>query len=198
MATDKVVVSRMALAHIGARSNIESLDELGAEPKAAKLWFDQARKQVLEAFDWSFARKRLTLATHGDAPPTGEWAYRYQYPADAIMIRRIVNPVLSLGDAPPFEIETSVNGTLSIVTNVNGACAVYTFDQQQLDLYSPLAILALSYALAHLMSNNLSTRQELAKQQRLNFLRTVQAARASDGNQHMPKPIRDAEWIRAR
>ena len=62
----QVLIANMALSNIGTKSEIASLDENSVEAKQCKLWYDLSRKQALEAFDWGFARKRLTLALHAD------------------------------------------------------------------------------------------------------------------------------------
>lgn len=62
MAISNVTISNMALSHIGADSTIESMAESSAEAAQCNLWYDYSRLQVLEAYDWGFARKRLDLA----------------------------------------------------------------------------------------------------------------------------------------
>ncbi len=209
-----VQVGRMALGHIGVRSNIESLSENTPEAKAVNLWLEFSRKQTLEGFNWSFARKRLTLATHNDPPPEGQWGFRYQYPSDALVIRSIqspfsvsgsgglINPTVSIStaeaDAVPYNVEISTDGTNSILTNVQDAIAIYTFDQTQLTMFSSLAIMALSFALASNIAFSLTARRDVEDRQLQQFFITLQQAAVSDANQSIAAPVRDAEWIRGR
>jgi len=210
-----VLIGRMALSHIGARSRIESLTENSTEAKELNLWFDFARKQTLEAFDWNFARKRITLALHGDDPPEDVWEFRYQYPSDAIRIRRIENPripVRSTGffgksfdeltglqfDAVPFDIETAPDGTKSILSNLEEARAVYTFNQEATELFSELFVEAFSRVLASRIAFALTAKASVADTQLRIFFALMNIAMASNANEQVEPPPRDAEWIRKR
>lgn len=214
--TSDVLIGRMALTHVGARSTIESLSELSAEAKIVNLWLPFSRIQTLEAFDWSFARKRQTLATHGDAPPDGVWEFRYQYPSDCVTARLIQSPlipptatsvtneslwasVLGSGqDAIPFAIEQSSNGTKSILCNLEQAVLVYTFDQTNYTLWTAQAIEALSRALASRIAFSLTGKASIANDQMRLFLALTRAAQGANANEQVdPKP-RDAEWVRGR
>jgi len=210
-----VVIGRMALSHIGARSRIESLTENSNEAKEVNLWYDFARKQTLEAFNWNHARKRITLALHGDDAPDGVWKFRYQYPSDCLKARAIENPripVRSAGffgrtfdeltglqrDAVPYEVEISTDGTKSILTNLEEAKLVYTFDQENTALFTELFIEAHSRALASKIAFTLTNRREAATDQLKIFFLVLDRAAAVDGNEQTQPPPRDADWIRNR
>ena len=79
MALSKVRIANFALSKLGRKSNIESLTEDSAEAGEVNLWYDFCLDMALASYDWSFARKRVALATHSSTVPT-EWAYAYQYP----------------------------------------------------------------------------------------------------------------------
>lgn len=209
----KVKIGNMALSNIGARSTIEDLAEVTSEAKAINLWYDFARVQTLEAFDWSFARKRLTLALHADDPPDGVWGFRYQYPADALILRFIQNPTRTgstdtifsrrtdsdTGDAIPFQIEVDdAKETKTILTNLEDAVAVYTFDLETTTLFSGLYVETLAANLAYHIAMGLTGKSEIRKEQYERFLELLQFAPASNANEEVSKPPRDAEWIRGR
>jgi len=215
MAISPVVIGRMALSHIGARSRIESLTENSNEAKEVNLWYDFARKQVLEVFNWNFASKRLTLALHGDDPPEGVWAFRYQYPSDCLVARNIENPRIPvratgfLGksfdeltglqfNAVPFEVEIAPEGTKSILSNLEDAVLVYTFDQTATALFSELFIEAFSRALASKIAFSLTGKQSISTEQLQIFFLVVGRAGASNANEQVEPPPRDAEWVRNR
>lgn len=211
-----VIIARMALTHVGARNTIESLSENSPEAKVCKLWYDPSRKQALEAFDWNFARKRQALAVHNDAPPEGVWLFRYQYPADCIAARRVENPVISATsggvftseafkhvvgvnpDAVPFEIETSNDGTISILTDLEDAILVYTFDLTNENLFPMMFVEAHSRVLAARIAFSLTAKRSIADDQFRMFLALVSAAEKRNANEQVQKPPRDAEWIRGR
>jgi hypothetical protein len=97
LSVSEVSICNMALSKIGASSSIESLTEESAEANECNLWYTFSRRQTLQATDWGFARRRITLATHGDDPPSGVWGYRYQYPSDCLTMRKIESPVSGTG-----------------------------------------------------------------------------------------------------
>jgi hypothetical protein len=211
-ALSKVRIGNMALSHIGTDSTIESFTETSAEAKEVELWYDYSRLQTLASYDWSFARKRLTLATHSDDPPDGVWAYRYQYPSDCTKFRKIQNPtgsplvtfqadtdVSNAEDAIPFDVEISPSlGTKSILTDLNEAVGVYTFDQEAPELFSPFFVEMLSRALATHLCYALTGNIELKKQITLEFAQMSRLAPSMDANEQVERPPRDSDWIRGR
>ena len=212
----KVEIGRLALSNVGARTSIESFTENSAEANAVNTWYDTCRKQTLEAFDWNFARKRQVLAPHGDAPPEGQWEFRYQYPSDCVMARRIENPVvpppglpisanpifMSLTgagqDAVPFTIEISTDGTMSILCNLDEAVLVYTFNLENTALFSLLFVEALARNIGSHIAFTLTGKLEVAEKQLGAFFTLVRIAQGTNANEGIPTAPRDAEWIRGR
>jgi hypothetical protein len=200
MATlSKVRIANMALSNIGARSSIESFTENSSEAQQIDLWYDFSLLQTLEAFDWSFARKRQILALHSDPAPDTEWCFRYQYPADCVSARYIVNPLGKDADPVPFSVETSVDGSVrTILTNQDVAELVYTFDLQTVSLFSPLFVKALAYALGANIAFALTAKTAIEEKMQDRFARTILLAPASNANEEQEDPPREAEWIRGR
>ena len=208
----KVLICRMALSAIGAGS-IEALDDNTAAASECTTWYDYSRLQALESHNWSFARKRQALAAHSDDPPDS-WSFRYQYPADSIIIRRLQNPILGgtvnaegfvLGtagdrsDAIPFEIELDDDqDAKSILTDLDSAVAVYTFDQSNTALFSPYFVRMLSAQLAGNIAYALTAKPELEDKMFARFTTLQLAAPAFNANEGMQSPPRDADWIRGR
>lgn len=199
-------IANMALSHLGARHTIESLTEVSTEAEAAELWYEFSRLQTLELHDWSFARRRVVLTTHSEAIPTasntplaGVWAFKYTYPENCVAIRKIQNPLAPPLDAVPFSIELNIDGNEKVIlTNMDSAVAVYTFDQMEPSLYSPGFVLALSYALAANMAFSLTGKISLEKSMLQKFFAIVGLAGAENANEGVDPPPRDADWIRAR
>ena len=195
----------MALSHIGG-GTIESIE--ADEPLAVqcRIWYDVCRRQALESFDWGFARKREQLALHGDTisetssdPLAGVWGFRYMYPADAIVLRKIQNANAPPGDATPYDVETSLDGQeKTILTNVNEIVAVYTYDLQDTGLFSALFIRALSHLIASSIAFNITGKQKLVQQQGQAYRLVLLGASAANANEAMGPPPRDADWTRAR
>ena len=201
-----VIIANMALSHIGAENDIEGLDEETAEAKAINTWYDFSLQQALEAFDWTFARRRIVLNLHADTisttsnqPLAGVWGFRYSYPPDCVTLRKLQHPNAPPDNALPFEIELSLDGTeKTIVTNVENAVAVYTFIQTAANLYTPGFVLALSFAVAANIAFTLTGKLSVAKQMTVNFGQAIGIAAANMLNEAVEKPPRDADWVRAR
>lgn len=201
---DDVAIANMALSHVGAKSDIESFTEKIPEAIQCNLWYDPSRQQVLAAHDWGFARRRLGLALHGDVisetatdPWAGTWGYRYQYPEDCIKARKIQNPTSPPADADPFNIETSINGQeKTILTNVEDAVLVYTFDSEATELFPPLFVQALSHLLASQIAFSLTRKRKLKTEQLQTYFFTLPRATAEDSNEGVEPPPRDAEVVR--
>ncbi len=199
-------IANMALSHVGA-NDIESLST-GKEAEAVqcRVWYDYSRRQVLEAYDWNFARKRLTMALHGDTisettsdPMAGVWGFRYQYPGDCVMARKIQNPNAPPGDATPFDVETSLNGTeRTILTDLQDAVLVYTWDLKNTDMFSALFVLAFSHLLASKIAFSLTGKRKLVEDQFRLFRNVMPTAMASNANEGVSSPPREAESIRGR
>ncbi len=208
-------IANMALSHVGARSTIENLSEESAEAKQAILWYDYSRIQALEFFNWSFARKRLALTTHSEAAPEGVWGFRYQYPADCVVARELENPasgrfssgivrlpssfVEVRGDAIPFSVEMASTGdNKTVLTDLDEATLIYTFDQQDVGLFSGLFVEMLSHLLAHHIAFALTGKRSIAVDELQKFQGLLQQAPAVDANEQVAQPPRDAEWVRGR
>ncbi len=204
--TDANGIVNMALSNIGAAPTENYLTEDTTESKQARVWYDYSRRIVLEAFDWNFARKRQTATLHSDTisetstdPLAGVWSFRYQYPGDALVIRKMQNPNAPPGDAFPFEIETSLDGSeKTIVTDVEDAVIVYTWDQETVSTFSGLFVLALSHLLGHHMAFAITRKRKIKADELQIYRGLLPGAEALSANEAVGKPPRDAEWIRGR
>jgi hypothetical protein len=201
MATTNISEARiasMALSNIG-HSGVESISGTEAGAKECDLWYDFSRRQALAVNDWNFARKRLTLATHDDAPPVGVWAYRYQYPSDCVELRKMQNPSGPDADAVPFEIELSNDGsTKSILTDLDDAVGVYTSNLIEVTLFSEFFVQLLSFALATQIAYPLTGKGEIRDRMEQSFQDMARVAPAINANEQVGKKPREAEWIRGR
>lgn len=195
---DQVTICNMAASHVGSKTTIESIDENHPVAKECKLWYEAARIQTLEDFDWDFARKSSALALHAEAAPTNRWSFRYQIPSDSVSPRVIENPAGPTADAVPYEIENAGDETLSIVTNMEDATLVYTYDVQNVALFSLGFIEALAFQLAYKISYKISGKASLKDRILRDYDRALQIAYASNAVRSVPPEERDASWVRAR
>ena len=199
MATISVArIGNMALSHIGSGSSIESITEDSAEANAVELWYDFCRLQVLEAYDWNFARSRQTLALHADDPPA-TWVYRYQYPSSCVAARLIEHPFGKTADPVPFEVELSENGeTKSILTDLSEAKLQYTRDLTLTTLFSGHFVMTLSYLIAHNICFDLTADLKLKLELGLVYNSLLMQAPAVSANERMDQLEQDADWIKGR
>lgn len=199
MSVSAVQIANMALSNVGARSSIESFTEDSVEANLVSLWYDNSRKQTLEAINWTFARKRLALALHAEAADEIEWFFRYQYPSDALKIRKLVNPLGPKANAVPFRLEQSADGTQkTILTNLEEAVSEYTFNQTLIASFSLMFVETLAYCLAHHIAYPLSGKLDLTDKMLGKYMAMLRIAAASDGNEHVDDTPREAEWISGR
>lgn len=199
MTTSPVEIGNLALQHLGVTTFITDLTELSKEARNINLRWDRARRQALGAFDWSFARKRAALAVHGTAAPEDDWGYRYEYPADCLKARKIFNPFGWPDDAVPFSLETTASGAqMSILTDMESAELIYTFDQTNYDIYPEHFIELLSVLLAYHIAYPITTKREVKGDMLNIYQNLLSQAPAVDANENVDRGPRDAEWIRAR
>jgi hypothetical protein len=93
-----------ALRHVGHTPLTDEDDEGNPGDTLREVW-PTTRDMFVEAYDWFFARRYLTLdVVLDDAEIVNDWAYAYDYPApDVLSVRRLIDPQdrdLSL----PFEV----------------------------------------------------------------------------------------------
>lgn len=194
-----VQIANMALSKIGARSNIESFTEDSAEAFECDLWYNFSLEQALSVYNWSFARKSLTLAEHADAAPKKRWAFRYMYPSDCVKARYIENPAGVDADPVPFRVELSDDSSQkTIVTDQEDAVLIYTARVQNPALYSPFFIDFLATVLASRIAWTLSGKQFLVDKYSQEAEVMSRVAPAMDAQEQIDRDSRDAEHIRAR
>ena len=192
-----LTIANMALSHVGARAIMNSLEEDSPEAQQVRLWYESCRAQTLQAFNWSFARKRVTGTKSFNEPPENDWLYRYVYPNDALSIRQIENPFGHQADAIPFSIEND-GATKSILTNLDDARIIYTYDLTDTSQFPPLFTELLSINLASKIAFTLTGRAELKQALSDQYRFQLLVVSAHDGNEQVGKRPREAEFIRAR
>lgn len=216
MTLSDIDICNQALGHLGRTADrIQSFTERSTSAATCAIWYESCRREVLETHDWSFARKRLTLALHADAPPV-EWRFRYQAPSDLIALRSFWNPFSNrfvpacftnnwpgfggdMTDAIPYEFEVSLDGQQkTLLTNQDLAVVRYTFDQIMVQMFSPLFVNALAHYMAAKMAVGITGKVANKKEQEDEFRGALRSAAGSDANQRTEPPPRDASSVRSR
>lgn len=196
----EVQIAKFALSRIGGE-NIESFDpvEDSTESHQVALWYHHCRRETLELFDWTFARKRVALALDSNAAPDGVWVYRYQYPADAVVVRSIQNPAGRAADPVPFDIELPTSPEVeTILTDAADAIAIYTANIILPALMPPSFVNAFSLTLASKLMHSIRGDDVLKKEVREEYTQMIILAgnlNFKQGRDHLP---REASWIEGR
>lgn len=136
-------IANLAYSHFGQDANIADFNEGSAESDIAQRFYPIARNELLEEFDWTFARKYDTLATLTN--DREDWEYRYAKPSDLVLARRVLPSGYDAtqNDAADYEIVGD-----SIYSNEVGATLVYTKLLTDTTKFSPLFTVALTYRCA--------------------------------------------------
>lgn len=197
----EVKIANMALAHVGGSATIESITEQSEEARKIDLWYDFARRQTLAIADWNFARARAVLTTDSESPPNNIWAYRYQYPTDAIVIRKVLNDSIGYrdGDPVPFEIElNAARDAKTVLTDLADAEVIYTFNAVNTPLFTEFFVEMFSMALAAKIAYSITGKRSTTEAMVAQFNSMARIAPASNANESMRPPLRDADYIRGR
>lgn len=147
--TAEASVCNIALALVGEKGTIDSLEDATTAAVVCKTLWDTARRTALTEADWSFARKRAVLALSSES--RDGWAYCYALPSDCLATRYLYSGLRApaVDEMIPFsrELRTDAGGEL-ILTDLAEATLVYSVDQRHVPLWSPLFVQALALLLA--------------------------------------------------
>lgn len=213
-----VSVCNLALSRIGVLQKITSLADQTPAGVACNAAYDFCRQELIQAFPWGWASSYAQLALVA-TQPNAEWLYAYQYPTEALFIRRIMptpnaTQTLPAGTTPwptwnrsdtdaypaPYEIGY-LHGAQVIYTDLINATCKYTFDQgdttpftaQFADLFAWRLAMELAYPLA-----NSDERRRFAEA-KFDKLKWEAPARAMNEQQNsQPFVTENSEFIRGR
>lgn len=143
-------IANLALSKLGDSATVSSINppEGSAQAEHCQRFYPIARDSLLELHSWNFATKRVVLAQLTDTPPDA-WAYVYAAPSDYIRALSLIpSGAASEADTMPFVIETNVDGTLVIFTNVSEATLKYISQVTDTNKFTPLFVNTLATLLA--------------------------------------------------
>lgn len=186
----KTKIANLALRHLKVDPvvSIDPPDEDSKAASAAADWYDQARRDTLEAHPWNFASKRKTIASETTAPAF-EYTVKYELPADFIRINRIGedwrDPVTD------YEIEENY----IICNEATPLKLKYVSNFENAAKFSAKFITCLSYRLAAYMAYEMTGNASLVEVMENQFERHLGAAMAVDGQN---RPMRRVQRSRLR
>lgn len=191
-----VEIWNMALSHIGARADVQSPDDQSNEAFQCRLHYQQTVDELLERFDWGFARRREDLARIGDAD--GLLSSRYALPSGLISVRALNDELVWPGTSyrPRFSIEGEADARV-LRTDQNPASVAYTARVGEA-LFPPSFVTALSWALAAKIAMPITRDANQMKRAAEQAVVTLSDAKALDANQRGAHASHTPDWIMAR
>lgn len=201
MAASDVQIAKLALQHIGDRYDITSLTDATPEAEQINLVYVNVRDSLIRQYPWKFALRYVSPSTLAGTTPAG-WTYMFSYPAEALRVWRIVNPLDPRGDTlPPIEWDTlrNANDNQILVSDEQEPEFEYSKRVTNSSEFDVLFDWAFSWALASAIAmpitGDMNIRNAVAQEARLQ-IGNAQAESANEGSTR--EVNRDADWIRER
>jgi hypothetical protein len=191
----KLEIWNLALINLSQTPSIAGPNEDSTEANLCRNIYDTARREVLQAHDWNFARKREALGLIIDDRNREDWEYQYGYPGDCLQARQIINQGTGANTVRssymiPFKVtilpSTGLEDSFDqrvIWTDQKDAVLEYTYDQGDPTFFSAHFITTLAWCMAKYIAKpltNKSTERENAMQM---YVLSLNAARASNMNE---------------
>ena len=185
MAISEVKICNLALRKLGARL-IESLSDSSQEAVTCNLFYEQVRDAVLRDHPWNFAASRCRLAKLSKGPVFG-FSFQYQLPVDCIHLRQLNRP----------DDEFVVEGD-KILTNLDGASAIYTGKVTNPVLFDSSFVMAFAARLAAEIADDITGSSTKAREMWTLYLNAMQSARLADSAEGREDEILNDPWLEAR
>ncbi len=201
-----VDISNLALAKLGDRANVTSIDppEGSAQADHCARFYPMARDEALAAHDWSFASTFGTLAELSEENPS--WQYTYALPNTCVTLRQVgyeQDQLFGLSvSGPYFELASGAGGALTLLSNAPdlGYCR-FTRRVDDPTKFSPLFTSALVFLLAsHLAGPVIKGKAGAQMSQAMYqaYLGMIRQAEVIDANQSSNKQRYTPSSARAR
>lgn len=202
MPSSQVEVYNLALSHIQSKSFVQSLTEDSIERKTCDVHFQNSMDVVLEDHDWGFASKYETLAVLKEStdtvPPPLPWLFEYQYPANCLKVREIQRSTDSEKEIA-FAIGLNDNNTGRVIhTDKSTAVARFTRRITNPNIFSPKAIVAVSFKLATRIEPSLVGDLKIKNDLEKHYLNSIASAQSSNFNEGVNRDEAEPELIASR
>lgn len=196
-------IANLALGHLGEAATVTSIDppEGSVHAHHAARFYPIARDELLERRAWNFAVKRRSLALL-DVDVPG-WEYVYAAPSDMIRPLSVYDSTNGEDIENPvaFDTETTVGGTIVILTNQEDAELRYIFRASEPERFSPLFTSALSWLLASYLAGPVVKGEAgvgAGRSAYQVYMSLMGEAAASNANASQQSNERQAPWVEAR
>lgn len=175
-------ICNMALDKLGVQS-IRSFEDSTTQANMCSRYYDQARKEVLRAHDWTFAKRDEALALLN--MESGSWQYLYVYPDDCEKVLTVYGEGqkrLYKGEMGHFDIFSPRSEVTVIGTDIGKAYLEYIYDVRNVDKFSSEFVSALTFKLACAM-NTLSASSSALEENMSLYQDALQRAAVSNRNE---------------
>jgi hypothetical protein len=200
-------ICNLALAHLGEIPNISSIDppEGSAHAEKCERFYPIARDAALEMRNWSFALKRVTLASVENT--NSHWAYKYALPSD--MIRPVAIPIpgvrLNIGFMPCDPLahgqQNSADFTTEgdyLFTQAEDAELLYLFRLTDTTKFKPLFVNSVAWLLASYLAGAITRDMDIKQWCYQMFERELSLSAQSMANGSQTTNYHTPSWISSR
>jgi hypothetical protein len=195
---NEVEICNLALSHLSA-ARIQSLDDRTKGAYECKLHYPVMRDAVLRDHQWNFATKREVLAL--ETVTYSGWAYAYAYPVDCIEARELYDAGQGLRTNQKIPFEVALNSAKNrrlVLTDQDAAELIYTARVTDANMFDPLFVMALSYALASELAISIKGDPKLAELMTQTYRRQVGRAMAKNSNERAGPIDQTSPYVSAR
>jgi hypothetical protein len=192
-------ICNLALAHIGDRANVTSIDppEGSAQAEHCARFYPMARDVMLNMHPWSFATKRAVLADiSATIVPPAKWQYSYTAPGDFMKILGVYDPNAMYDENKAeyeFELSADSSGTRVIYANPEDAVVRYVAYVTDAARFPPIFTEGLAWLLASYLAGPVIKGTEgmrVSGEALKMALSYVERARVEDANQRNRASVR--------
>jgi hypothetical protein len=210
VASTNTELAELARIRAGSTKRITDLEsDKSPEADAIRVLLPQFRDELLEGFDWHFARGRAALQVLADVTRT-DWGYVYAVPSDMLTARGLVyagcrqpRPEdlipyrLEAGDADPNppEGETGEPNETILLTDAESAELIYTRRVTNPARFSALFTAALTWRLALDLATNVTLKADLATTAERQFVYWLGQAQVHAAKQEERDPVQGPEFL---
>lgn len=196
----KVQIANIALSTYIGSARINSLEEGSKGALQAELHYDSVRRELLEAWPWSFARRRMALAKHAinDRP---EWASKFAIPSKCLLLRWVNDPqeakdAIQAGEI--YDTPREIDGQ-AIYSDLDQASCEYIYDEEDVSRFSEKFVAAFAAALAARMAISITETASKAQYAAGAFEQLIDEAKVADlRNGGFIRVLHGSNWIGAR
>lgn len=216
----EVSIVNMALMRIGVTQTIADMGERSKEALIARTFYAQTRDELLRAFPWSFARKRVRLSLSAD-PAIDDWLFSYVYPTDCLKVIKIepdggsrystagivaeadylmgrYNPALGAMRIP-YEVASNADGNGRLIcTDIEDASMAYIARIEDTGSFDALFTSTLAWRLAYEFAMPMAVDANLRTDAWNNYMAMMQTAMAQNMNEAQDDRPPESPSIRVR